>query len=234
MGNRGVITTRQDLAEDGVGLYLHWNGGRDSVEAFLDYCRLRGFRGLPDDYGYARLAQVIGNFLGGEGLSVGLGPVKLLDQDNYDNGVYLVRGWEIEGRLYLRGSEQQNYDHRHFLVTLDGCQPEGQRIGERMIDDLLLHGVTLGEAAQSYHYSMDRRKEEGKAPEVFEAGRRYKEHLYDKGPGFGVLEKSETHITAEIGGETQTCPLFHWADGGESAILALPSGPWSVEPYPKP
>ena len=30
MGNRAVIT---DI-EKKVGIYLHWNGGRDSVEAF--------------------------------------------------------------------------------------------------------------------------------------------------------------------------------------------------------
>ena len=43
MGNRAVITTEgRDLS-----LYLHWNGGRDSVEAFLRYCDLRGFR-APD------------------------------------------------------------------------------------------------------------------------------------------------------------------------------------------
>ena len=33
MGNRAVITTRKDLKD--IGIYLHWNGGRDSVEGFL-------------------------------------------------------------------------------------------------------------------------------------------------------------------------------------------------------
>ena len=37
MGNRAVITTR---SKD-IGVYLHWNGGRDSVEAFLKYCELK-------------------------------------------------------------------------------------------------------------------------------------------------------------------------------------------------
>ena len=33
MGNRAIITTKDcDLS-----LYLHWNGGRDSVEGFLAY-----------------------------------------------------------------------------------------------------------------------------------------------------------------------------------------------------
>ena len=47
MGNRAVITTAEDLRSGGTGLYLHWNGGLDSVGPFLEYCRLRGFRGLP-------------------------------------------------------------------------------------------------------------------------------------------------------------------------------------------
>ena len=47
MGNRAIITsTKKDLA-----VYVHWNGGRDSVEAFLTYCKLRGFRAPEtDDY----------------------------------------------------------------------------------------------------------------------------------------------------------------------------------------
>ncbi len=62
MGNRAVITT----PDKKMGIYLHWNGGRDSVEAFLHYCELHGFRSPDrDPYGWARLCQVIGNFFGG-------------------------------------------------------------------------------------------------------------------------------------------------------------------------
>lgn len=40
MGNRAVITTtKKDLA-----IYLHWNGGRDTVEPLLKYCELQGYR----------------------------------------------------------------------------------------------------------------------------------------------------------------------------------------------
>jgi hypothetical protein len=35
MGNRAVITTEQKR----IGVYLHWNGGLDSVEGFLTYCK---------------------------------------------------------------------------------------------------------------------------------------------------------------------------------------------------
>ena len=48
MGNRAVITTRKagvnPANSDATGVYLHWNGGRDSVEAFLAYCKLKQFR----------------------------------------------------------------------------------------------------------------------------------------------------------------------------------------------
>lgn len=68
MGNRAVITTSKDVEVDksnDIGIYLHWNGGRDSVEAFLTYCRISGFRPPEHDcYGWARLCQVIANFFG--------------------------------------------------------------------------------------------------------------------------------------------------------------------------
>ena len=59
MGNRAVIATR----EKKIGVYLHWNGGRDSVEGFLTYCKLKGYR-CPekDNYGWARLCQVKNKF----------------------------------------------------------------------------------------------------------------------------------------------------------------------------
>lgn len=82
MGNRAVITTRDNFRSNGVGVYLHWNGGRDSVEAFLKYMKLRRFRTPDSDsYGWARLCQVIGNYFGGT-LSIGVDRVDYLDMDN--------------------------------------------------------------------------------------------------------------------------------------------------------
>ena len=65
MGNRAVI----QMQDYDVGIYLHWNGGRTSGEAFLETARDYNVRG--DDYGIARLAQMMGNFFGGT-LSVGI------------------------------------------------------------------------------------------------------------------------------------------------------------------
>ena len=69
MGNRAVITT----PKKDIGVYLHWNGSRNNIESFLAYCDMKGYRPPEiDEYGWARLCQVIGNTIGGT-LSVGIG-----------------------------------------------------------------------------------------------------------------------------------------------------------------
>lgn len=126
MGNRAVIT--DDL--NGIGVYLYWNGGRDSVEAFLEYCRLRGFRSPVEDmaYAYARLVQVIANFFGGS-LSVGVDLCKNLDCDNGDNGTYIVgEGWKLVDHKYGYGS-REGYDRSEMLRAIDRSQPEKDQIG---------------------------------------------------------------------------------------------------------
>lgn len=133
MGNRAVITTRENWANDGVGIYLHWNGGRDSVEAFLKYCELKGYRSPSEDcYGWARLCQVVGNFFGGT-TSIGINTLWKLDCDNYDNGVYIIDGWEIVDRHYFDGQEQDYYDMDEMLLAIDKAMPESERITETII-----------------------------------------------------------------------------------------------------
>lgn len=130
MGNRAVITTRENFENNGIGIYLHWNGGRDSVEAFLKYCELKGYR-TPntDNYGWARLCQVIGNFFGGS-TSVGIDVVNNLDCDNFDNGVYIIKGWEIVGREHFNGAEQMNYKLEDMLMDIDESMPKDEQLGE--------------------------------------------------------------------------------------------------------
>tara|TARA_R100001440_G_scaffold71484_1_gene94487 strand:+ start:281 stop:688 length:408 start_codon:yes stop_codon:yes gene_type:complete len=119
MGNRAVIAFVDDKGKkdkNSVGIYLHWNGGRDSVEGFLAYAKKQGVRGNADKtYCVARLAQIIGNTFGGT-LSVGVGIVKNLDCNNYDNGVYWVKDFEIVDREYNKRAEQQEYKLKDFLA----------------------------------------------------------------------------------------------------------------------
>ena len=130
MGNRAVITTKENFENNGVGVYLHWNGGYDSVSAFLKYCELKGYR-TPDtdNYGWARLCQVIGNFFGGS-TSIGIDVVSKLDCDNYDNGVYIIEGWKIVDRKYFEGHEQMNYKLEDMLMDIDKSMPKDEQIGE--------------------------------------------------------------------------------------------------------
>ena len=131
MGNRAVITTSRDndvsMSND-IGIYLHWNGGRDSVEAFLEYCKRRGFSSPDQDcYGWARLCQVIANFFGGD-LSIGIDKCCNLDCDNWNNGVYIIKNWEIVGRQYFQGTEQDRYNLEEMIREIDACQPEIDRL----------------------------------------------------------------------------------------------------------
>lgn len=136
MGNRAVITTKKNFENDGVGIYLHWNGGRDSVEAFLAYCRMKGFRSPEEDcYGWAGLCNVISNFFGGDGLSIGIDRVSELDMDNYDNGVYIIEDWRIVDRKYRRGEEQTVYDLDTMMLEIDCKQPNP--VGIEKIKDFL-------------------------------------------------------------------------------------------------
>ncbi len=133
MGNRAVITDRSEK----FGIYVHWNGGRDSVRAFLTYANLRGFRPPErDNYGWARLCTVISNFFGGD-LSIGIGPLETLDCDNYDNGMYIIENWMIVGRRYFDGEEQNAYDLREMLIEIDARQPVSDQVGADFIDKWL-------------------------------------------------------------------------------------------------
>lgn len=133
MGNRAVIAT----SDKSVGVYLHWNGGRDSVEAFLLYCKLKGYRSPEtDNYGWARLCQVIGNFFGGE-TSVGVGRYESLDTNNWDNGVYIISNWEIIDRLFAPMAEQHQHDLLEILQQINEAQPPK----EQLTDEELQRGA---------------------------------------------------------------------------------------------
>lgn len=140
MGNRAVITT----TERELALYLHWNSGRDTVEPLLRYCELQGYRPpSSDSYGWARMAQVMGNFFGGS-LSVGIDRFDRIG-DQGDNGVYVIDGWRIVERVREErdgdwsvvgwravdpSEEQRGHDFGGMLRAFDEAMPEGLRLGD--------------------------------------------------------------------------------------------------------
>jgi len=97
MGNRAVITTK----EKRIGIYLHWDGSPSTIKGFLEACKaIPNMRPPEEDcYGWARLCQVICNYVGGT-VSVGIDTLDNLDTDNWDNGTYIIEKWEIVGREY--------------------------------------------------------------------------------------------------------------------------------------
>ena len=88
MGNRAVLQFGQ--LRNSLGIYLHWNGGRASVQGFLNAVnQIPEYRGQSKDYKTARLIQLIGLFFPG-GYSVGVDIASNLDRDNGDNGTYII------------------------------------------------------------------------------------------------------------------------------------------------
>lgn len=134
MGNRAIVKPKgQD-----VGVYLHWNGGIDSVTAFLEYCKLKQYRDFggkyADGYGIARFCQVVGNFFGGS-TSIGI-ETDIKETKEYadwiDNGIYIIDGWDIVERIGAP-SGREGYDLYEMLNEIDVKQPLNERLGEDYI-----------------------------------------------------------------------------------------------------
>lgn len=98
MGNRATLKFQDEANQPNI--YLHWNGGRASVQAFLNAAKAMELR--ADSYGLARMCQIIGNFFGGNSI---LG----CDNDLWDfgdNGIYLIKNFKIVGREKFNGKEE--------------------------------------------------------------------------------------------------------------------------------
>lgn len=134
MGNRAFVTS----VNGKLGVYLHWNGGYDSVSAFLEYCKLKGYRPFEDSYGMARFIQVVSNYFGGS-VSIGVEPIVYdrfganFKKEDYDNGIYYVKGWDIVRRDFS-GVEQKNYKLKDMLKSIDEAQPVKEQLGAEFFD----------------------------------------------------------------------------------------------------
>jgi len=125
MGNRAMISYREDGQDKQLApsIYLHWNGGRDSVEAFLEASQTLGIRGNDGSYCIGRMAQVIGNWMGGT-LSMGVGCYGNYAVEFLDHGVYWIKDWEIVERelpsFYEDGEfiEQKTHDHEILVKEI--------------------------------------------------------------------------------------------------------------------
>lgn len=123
MGNRAVICKGKHRSQ-AIGIYLHWNGGRDSVEAFLSVAKEKTEGRRDDQLNFARLTQVISNYFD-TGICFGVDLCKNLDCDNFDNGVYEVdfETLTITGRKFFEGPEQQEYSLQEMIEEVKKAQP---------------------------------------------------------------------------------------------------------------
>ena len=126
MGDRAVISNKNK----NLGVYLHWYGYREFVESVLAYCDLKQYRNpdVDDEYGWARLCQVLGNTLGGT-ISLGIGKFERMDTDNWDNGTYIIEGWDIKERLYQQYEDAKMKDSMfENLKYINEKQPKDEQL----------------------------------------------------------------------------------------------------------
>ena len=105
MGNRAVITF--DTADNAPAIYLHWNGGRASVQGFIDAARALGLRHAPTAAAQTEALDQLAELLARHYFrcNVGMTVYRLhyagTDRDNGDNGTYLLgQDLTIIDRLY--------------------------------------------------------------------------------------------------------------------------------------
>ena len=128
MGDRAVISNKSKK----IGVYLHWYGYREFVESVLAYCDVKKYRSpdVDDEYGWARLCQVAGNTIGGN-LSVGVGIFDRMDTDNWDNGTYIIKDWDIVDRLFTHSKDEKMKDTMfENLKYINNKQPKDEQIKE--------------------------------------------------------------------------------------------------------
>lgn len=111
MGNRAVIAFTE--ADAAPAIYLHWNGGRASVEGFLEAARALSIRTAGADHAKTldAIAQTIArHFFGCDvGLTVYREPYGRTDRKNGDNGVYLLaQDLTVRKRLHAPRNEEIN------------------------------------------------------------------------------------------------------------------------------
>ena len=153
MSNSAYIPTKKNYENGGIAVYVHWNGGRDSVEAFLKYCELKGYR-VPakDGYGWARLAQVIGNFFGGS-VSVGIECIKPEIEYCSDNGFYIIEGWKIVDRKNPPSHEQKVFALSRMLYEIDNSMPKEEQLGQDFFNskEVKTTDINVGDTVVFYH-----------------------------------------------------------------------------------
>ena len=110
MGNRAVVSFSTSPAAPSI--YLHWNGGRASIEGFLAGCLDAGYAATGDQkQDMDEIERCLRPYFArnGECMSIYRQPVGRADCDNGDNGWYILdqSTLAITGRLHNEGEEEE-------------------------------------------------------------------------------------------------------------------------------
>jgi len=121
MGNRAVITFA--TYSNAPAIYLHWNGGRASVEGFLSAARQLGLRHARGHQAQTealdQLAEMLARFY--FRCNVGMTVYRLhfagSDRDNGDNGTYVLgQDLTILARLHHSRGEEINREKTAAII----------------------------------------------------------------------------------------------------------------------
>lgn len=146
MGNRAVIAHKGSP----IAVYLHWNGGMDSVKPLLDYCKIAGFP-APSEYGdgFTQLATVAMNFVGDAGSVISAKDMTSEQLDPGDNGIYWIdNDWNIVERETYDGFAEQNvHDYWTMMIEWREVQGRGTAVPLHMLatDRATIEEVSTGD-----------------------------------------------------------------------------------------
>jgi hypothetical protein len=138
MGNRATVIFTDGKKRFSPAVYLHWNGGPESVYAFLEELDRRRQR-CDQDYECARFIQLIGEFFDQDRISsTSLGVVNGPKSDNICD-LLKVRTDHGDNGFYLVNRTVEPMNVRRFREQLDGATgkytlvelPSGQVAAER-------------------------------------------------------------------------------------------------------
>lgn len=143
MGNRAIVIFKESEKEFGPQIYLHWNGGVESIMAFITEMERRGHLRNDCSYATARFICVVGDFFrqmgkdySDTGLSLGIyeppHPATFEKISHGDNGVFVVsnsahtKGFEVHqnGELVNRQKIEKDGQFKgmvEFFQRLDNC-----------------------------------------------------------------------------------------------------------------
>lgn len=163
MGNRAYVVFQGEKENEfSPAVYLHWNGGPESIYAFMEEMDRRQIRGRDSlSYQTARFIQMVGEFLHSEfmtSLGVEDAPKSLEDLVSLayccDNGLYLVTRIRRPEKLVMRRFFGKGEKSRAWVNT-ERKKVYGEELGQSYLKDigkrLQLSGAVLSGISANGH-----------------------------------------------------------------------------------